>query len=70
LGNALGGSGVWWKSGRHETARIPGAQLGEILADTRSKGLTVNIKPKGPATVEEIMDALRPILEAAKFARN
>lgn len=47
-----------------------GRQIGEILTDTRAKGLTVNIHPKGSASIDEILDALRPVIEAAKFGRS
>jgi ParB family transcriptional regulator, chromosome partitioning protein len=47
-----------------------GRQIGEILTDTRAKGLTVNINPKGATSIDEILDALRPVIEAAKFGRS
>jgi ParB family transcriptional regulator, chromosome partitioning protein len=47
-----------------------GRQIGEILTDTRAKGLTVNINPKGATSIDEILAALRPVIEAAKFGRS
>ncbi|AIT82610.1 MULTISPECIES: ParB/RepB/Spo0J family partition protein [Sphingomonadaceae] len=47
-----------------------GKEIGQILADTRAKGITININPKGAASVEEILEALRPAIESAKFSRN
>lgn len=44
-----------------------GKEVGRVLNDTRAKGLTLSINPKETATVDEILEALRPILEAAKF---
>lgn len=46
-----------------------GAQIGQILVDTRAKGITVNINPRGAASIDEILETLRPVLEAAKFTR-
>lgn len=47
-----------------------GKEIGQIVADTRAKGITININPKGAASVEEILEALRPAIESAKFSRN
>lgn len=47
-----------------------GKEIGQVLADTRAKGITININPKGAASVEEILEALRPAIESAKFSRN
>ena len=47
-----------------------GKEIGQVLADTRAKGITVNINPRGAASVDEILEALRPALESAKFSRN
>ena len=47
-----------------------GREIGQVLADTRAKGITININPKGTASVDEILEALRPALESAKFSRN
>ncbi len=46
-----------------------GTEVGQILTDTRTKGLTISIRPKETATIDEILDALRPVLENAKFNR-
>lgn len=46
-----------------------GHEVGIILADTRTKGITININPKGRVSVEEILDSLRTAIENAKFAR-
>lgn len=46
-----------------------GKQLGQVIADTRAKGITININPKTPASVDEILEALRPVIERAKFTR-
>ena len=47
-----------------------GQELGQVLADTKAKGITININPKGATSVDEILDALRPVIESAKFSRN
>ena len=44
-----------------------GRDVAQIVADTRAKGLTITINPKGGASVDEILDAIRPALVAAKF---
>ena len=46
-----------------------GKEIGQVLADTKAKGITININPKGRASVDEILDALRPVIESARFAR-
>ncbi|MBB6193718.1 ParB family chromosome partitioning protein [Sphingobium wenxiniae] len=47
-----------------------GKEIGQVLADTKAKGITININPKGGgASVDEILDALRPVIESARFAR-
>lgn len=46
-----------------------GKEIGQVLADTKAKGITININPKGVASVDEILDALRPVIESARFAR-
>src|SRR3546814_1167010 len=39
-----------------------GKEIGQVLADTKAKGITININPKGGgASVDEILDALRPV---------
>ena len=45
-------------------------EIGQVLADTRAKGITININPKGAASVDEILEALRPVIEHAKFIRS
>jgi ParB family chromosome partitioning protein len=47
-----------------------GKEIGQILADTKAKGITININPKGAASTDEILAALRPIIENAKFGRH
>jgi ParB family transcriptional regulator, chromosome partitioning protein len=47
-----------------------GKEVGQILADTKAKGITININPKGSASIDEILDALRSTLEHAKFTRS
>lgn len=47
-----------------------GNEVGQILADSRAKGITININPKGAASVDEILEALRPAIEGAKFSRS
>lgn len=44
-----------------------GKEIGQILSDSKSKGMTINIKPKSAASVDEILEALRPTIERAKF---
>lgn len=51
------------------TARS-GQEIGTILGNTRVKGFTVNINPKGQASIDDILEALRPALEKAKFQKN
>ena len=46
-----------------------GNEVGLILADTRTKGITININPKGNVPVDEILDTLRTASEQAKFSR-
>lgn len=46
-----------------------GGRLGEVLGDSRAKGITININPKTATSVDEILEALRPVIESAKFAR-
>lgn len=47
-----------------------GKEIGQILADTKAKGITININPKCGETVDEILDALRPAIEGARFAQK
>lgn len=47
-----------------------GNVLGHIVADTAKKGMTITINPAELHTVDEILDALRPALEAAKFQKK
>lgn len=47
-----------------------GKEVGQVLADTRAKGITININPMGSASIDEILEALRPAIEAAKFSRS
>ena len=47
-----------------------GQEIGKILTDTRAKGITVNINPQSGASVDEILDALRPAIENARFLRR
>jgi ParB family chromosome partitioning protein len=47
-----------------------GREIGQILSDTKAKGITINVNPKGQASIDEILDALRMTLERAKFARS
>lgn len=44
-----------------------GEAFGEIVADTKAKGITITINPRKPLDVEEILAALRPVIETAKF---
>jgi ParB family chromosome partitioning protein len=43
-----------------------GREIGQVLSDTRAKGITININPRGEASVDEILEALRPVIEKAK----
>lgn len=47
-----------------------GDVIGEIVSNTRAKGLTITINPKSAVDVEEILSSLRTLLENAKFARR
>lgn len=49
---------------------LSGKTIGQVLADTRTKGITININPREVASIEEILEAIRPAIEAAKFGRN
>ncbi|MCX7283853.1 MAG: ParB/RepB/Spo0J family partition protein [Novosphingobium sp.] len=46
-----------------------GNVLGEVLSNTKAKGITIQINPKESASVDEILEALRPIFEGARFSR-
>lgn len=47
-----------------------GDLLGHIVSDTPKKGITITINPSEPVSVEAILTALRPAIEAAKFAKK
>lgn len=47
-----------------------GTAIGEILSDSKAKGLTITINPQSAVDVEEILSSLRTLLESAKFARR
>lgn len=47
-----------------------GILLGHIVTDTAKKGMTITINPSERHTVDEILLALRPAIEAAKFAKK
>lgn len=47
-----------------------GAPIGEILSDSKAKGLTITINPKSPMGVDEILSSVRTLLESAKFSRR
>nr|WP_087573449.1 MULTISPECIES: ParB/RepB/Spo0J family partition protein [unclassified Sphingomonas]AJW29652.1 Chromosome (plasmid) partitioning protein ParB [Sphingomonas sp. JE1] len=47
-----------------------GDEIGLIVSDTKAKGITININPKRPIDVEEILAALRPVIESAKFSKR
>lgn len=47
-----------------------GREIGKILTDTRAKGFTVNINPQSGTSIEEILEALRPAIENARFLRR
>jgi len=47
-----------------------GAPIGEILSDSKSKGLTITINSKLPMDVDEILASVRTLLESAKFSRR
>jgi len=46
-----------------------GGRIAEVLSDSKAKGLTLNINPQEISTVDEILEALRPVIEKAKFSR-
>ena len=54
---------------RQTVTAASGHCVGHVVADTRANGLTVNIKPEGDATVDEILEALRPVLAKARYTR-
>lgn len=47
-----------------------GGEIGQILADTKARGITININPKAATSVDDILEALRPVIESAKFVRR
>lgn len=47
-----------------------GNDVGTIISDTRTKGLTININPAGSMPIDEIMDAVKDAIARAKFSRN
>jgi ParB family chromosome partitioning protein len=47
-----------------------GQEVGTVISNSRAKGFTININPRGNTSVDEILDALRPALEAAKFLKG
>ena len=47
-----------------------GERIGEIVSDTRAKGLTININPKPGVDIEEIIASLRNALSNAKFVKR
>lgn len=47
-----------------------GQEVGVVLADTRARGITININPRGNVPIDEILAALRMALENAKFAHR
>lgn len=47
-----------------------GDEIGLIVSDTKTNGITININPRQSVDVEEILAALRPVIEAAKFSRR
>jgi ParB family chromosome partitioning protein len=44
--------------------------LGHVVADSAKKGMTITINPSELLSVDEILAALRPAIEAAKFAKK
>lgn len=55
--------------GKAMVTGLSGKEIGQILSDTRAKGITINIRPKMETSVDEILEALRPVIETAKFTR-
>lgn len=53
---------------RTRLATADGQEIGQIMSDSKAKGMTLTINPKKPIDVEEILAALRPVIEAAKFS--
>lgn len=53
---------------RPSLATASGYEIGQIVTDSKSKGITLTINPKKPVDIEEILAALRPVIEAAKFS--
>lgn len=47
-----------------------GEPLGQIVKNSAKTGLTLTINPASPLDVETILEALRPAIMAAKFAKN
>lgn len=53
---------------RPSLATASGDEIGQIVTDSKSKGITLTINPRKPVDIEEILAALRPVIEAAKFS--
>jgi ParB family chromosome partitioning protein len=47
-----------------------GDPLGLVISDSRSKGITLNINPRGEMSVDDILEALRPVIASAKFGKR
>lgn len=53
---------------RPSLATADGQEIGQIITDSKSKGITLTINPKKAIDIDEILMALRPVIEAAKFS--
>lgn len=56
--------------GKAKLIGASGNELGLVLSNTKAKGITLNINPSAPASVDEILEALRPVIEGARFGRG
>lgn len=52
---------------RSSLSTSKGEEFGQIVADSRIKGMTLTINPRGKLDIDEILEALRPVIEGAKF---
>ncbi|GLV27428.1 ParB/RepB/Spo0J family partition protein [Sphingobium sp. TomTYG45] len=53
---------------RPRLATADGEEIGQIITDSKSKGITLTINPKRAVDIDDILRALRPVIEAAKFS--
>ena len=55
---------------RPSVVTLSGEEVGQIVADSKTKGITLTINPKKSVDMEELLAALRAVIEAAKFSKR